>query len=176
MIGAHGWGGGGPISTDWLRPAWNDTQNRWPLLSVVTKAFHLHVFLSLANWNIQKNLKHSNKTRKSTLVPCSVQTHRAASHRQQGRSELSFTSSCSWTNKYKSQFKHANRKRCERAQFSTSALCSVHTGRTQTCLKSLEHQICLFLLLYRQIHTTLCQNTRLGEYPRKNCWLCLKWN
>ncbi len=28
-----------------------------------------------------------------------------------------------------------------------------------------EHRICLFLLLYRQIHTKLCQNTRLGEYP-----------
>ncbi len=23
--------------------------------------------------------------------------------------------------------------------------------------------------------TKWCQNTRLGEYPRKNCWLCLKW-
>ncbi len=30
-----------------------------PLLHVVTKAYHLHVFLSLANLNIQNSLKHS---------------------------------------------------------------------------------------------------------------------
>ncbi len=33
------------------------------LLRVVTRAYHLHVFLSLANLNIQKSLKHSNKRR-----------------------------------------------------------------------------------------------------------------
>ncbi len=105
-----------------------------PLLRVVTKAYHLHMFLSLANLNIQKSLKHSNtrrgKTQLSTRAPCSVRMQRAASHRQQHRTELSFASSCTWTNKYKSQFKHANRKRCERAQFSIQARCSVRTGRT----------------------------------------------
>ncbi len=33
------------------------------MLRVVTKADHLHVFLSLANLNIQKSLKHSNTRR-----------------------------------------------------------------------------------------------------------------
>ncbi len=50
-----------------------------PLLCVVTKAYHLHVFLSLANLNIQKSLKCSNKRRgqaqMSTCAPCSVSTH-----------------------------------------------------------------------------------------------------
>ncbi len=82
-----------------------------PLLSVITKAYHLHVFLSLANLNIQKSLKHSNtrlrKAQMSTRAPCSVCTQRATSHGQHRRTELSF---CIWTNKYKSQFKHAHRK------------------------------------------------------------------
>ncbi len=38
-----------------------------PLLRVVTKANHWHVFLSLANLNIQKILKHSNIRRGKAL-------------------------------------------------------------------------------------------------------------
>ncbi len=65
---------------------------------------------------------------------------RTASHRQQDWTELSFASFCTWTNKHKLEFKHANRKRCERAQFSTRAqgvLCAQGTGR-ETRLKSLK--------------------------------------
>ncbi len=43
---------------------------------------------------------------------------RGMSHRQQDRTKLYFASSCPWTNKYKSQFQLAKRKRCERGQFS----------------------------------------------------------
>ncbi len=43
----------------------------------------------------------------------------------------------------------------------------VQCARREPRLKSLEPRIILFLLLYRKIHTKLCQNTRLGEYPRK---------
>jgi len=45
---------------------------------------------------------------------------------------------------------------------SAPAQCSARTGLL--LLKALEHRISLFLLLYRQIHTELCQHTRLGEY------------
>ncbi len=58
-----GGGGGGPlvISTDCPRPAWKTLRTvDDPLLYVITKASHLHMFLSLANLNIQKVLKHSS--------------------------------------------------------------------------------------------------------------------
>ncbi len=58
-----------------------------PLLRFIKKAYHLHVFLSLANLNIQKSLKHSKtrrgKAQTSARAPCSVHTQRAASHRKQ---------------------------------------------------------------------------------------------
>ncbi len=48
--------------------------------SRLTIAYHLHVFLSLANSNIQKSLKHSNtrcrKAEPSTCAPCLVHTRR----------------------------------------------------------------------------------------------------
>ncbi len=102
-----------------------------PLLNVVTKAYHLHVFLSLSSLNIQTSLKHSNtrlrKAQMSTRAPCSVCTQRATSHRQQDRTELS---SCIRTNKYKSQFKHAHRKKCESTQISTrGVLCTQRSRR-----------------------------------------------
>ncbi len=55
-----------------------------------------------------------------------MHTQRAVSHRQKDRTKLSFASSYTWTNKYKSQFKHANRKRCERAHSAPtrSVLCA----------------------------------------------------
>ncbi len=37
-------------------------------MRVVTNAYHLHVFLSLASSNIQKNLKHSNTRRRKALM------------------------------------------------------------------------------------------------------------
>uniref|UniRef100_A0A9J7Y9K0 Immunoglobulin V-set domain-containing protein n=2 Tax=Cyprinus carpio carpio TaxID=630221 RepID=A0A9J7Y9K0_CYPCA len=63
-----------------------------------------------------------------------------------------------------------------------SGLYKVHSRRSETPLntfnltvrmhaerrvsKRFNTEICLFLLLYRQIHTKLSQNTHLGEYPR----------
>ncbi len=48
-----------------------------------------------------KELKHSNKGRgkaqTSACAPCSVRMQKAASHRQQDQTELSFASSCTWT-------------------------------------------------------------------------------
>ncbi len=98
------------------------------------RAYHLHHPCQFKHSKEFKAFKH--KTRKSwtewpTRAPCSVHTQRAMSHGQQDRTELSFISSCIWTNKFKSQFKQANRKRCERAKFSTRARCSVRTGRAQ---------------------------------------------
>ncbi len=63
------------------------------------------------------------------------------------------------------QFKHT---------ITNSALvCCVQCARREPHLTALEQQIefCL-LLLNQQIQD--CQNTRLGQYPRKNLWLCLK--
>ncbi len=53
---------------------------------------------------------------------------RGMSHRQQDRTKLYFASSCPWTNKYKSQFQLAKRKRCERGQFS------VHRAHSERCV------------------------------------------
>ncbi len=63
IIGAHGWGGVHWLSqpTGWGQPKKTLRTVDGPLLCIVTKAYHLHVFLSLGNLNIQKSLKHSNK-------------------------------------------------------------------------------------------------------------------
>ncbi len=126
---------GGPPGTGWGQPKKKFRTVDGPLLHVVMKAYNLHLFFSLDNLNNQKILKHSNtrlgKAQLSTRAPCSVHTQRAVFHRQQHRTELSFASSCTWTNKYKSQFKHANTKICEGAQFSNRARCSVRTGRAK---------------------------------------------
>ncbi len=47
--------------TGWGQPKKTLRTVDGPLLCIVTKACHLHVFLSLGNLNIQKSLKHSNK-------------------------------------------------------------------------------------------------------------------
>ncbi len=130
--------------TGWGQPKKTLRTGDWPLLCVVTKAYHLQVFFSLANLKILKSLKHSNKRRgKAQLItraPCSVHTQRATSHGQQERTELSFASSCAWTNKYTSQFKHANRKKD--AKESTSAhVCGVLCAQG---FKQLEYRIYLF--------------------------------
>ncbi len=113
-----------------------------PLLLVVTKAYHLHVFLSLANLNIQKSLKHSNtrrgKAELNTRAPCRC-ARREPRLTDSNTEPSSPSPPAPGTNKYKSQFKHANRKRCERAQFSTRVRCSVRMR-----LKALKHRICLF--------------------------------
>ncbi len=46
--------------TGWGQPKNTLRTADGPLLRVVTKAYHLHMFLSLANLNIQKSLKHSD--------------------------------------------------------------------------------------------------------------------
>ncbi len=118
-----------------------------PLLCIVTKAYQLHVFLSLANLNIQKSLKHSNtrrgKAELSTHAPCSVHTQRA-SHGPQHRTELSFASFCTWT-KYKSQFYMQTEKDVKEPNSAPvrSVLCAQGVRR-ETRLKALEHRICLF--------------------------------
>ncbi len=92
----HTAGGGGSQPTGQPKKTLRTVDG--PLQRVVAKAYHLHVFLSLANLYIQKSLKHSNtrlgKAHLSTRASCSVHTQRAASHRQQHRTELSVTSSC----------------------------------------------------------------------------------
>ncbi len=134
-----------------------------PLLCVVKKTYHLHMFLNHANL---KSLKHSNarrgKAELSTRAPCSVNTKRAASHGQQDQTELSFASPCTWKNEYKSQFKRANWKRCERAKFSTSLQCSVHRGGTQRDMSQIAWTPNLALLALVPTYKKWCQNTRLG--------------
>ncbi len=85
ILGVHGWGG--PAGDLNRQPKKTLRTVDGPLLRFIKKAYHLHVFLSLANLNIQKSLKHSNtrrgKAQTSARVPCSVHTQRAASHRKQ---------------------------------------------------------------------------------------------
>ncbi len=121
------------ILTGWGQPKKTLRTVDGLVLRVVKKAYHLHVFLRLANLNIQNSWTHSKiRLGKAELSrPPVFGAHAASrtSHRQQDQNVFSFTSCCTWTNKYKLQFKHANRKRCERAQFSTHVRCSVRTGR-----------------------------------------------
>ncbi len=128
-----------------------------PLLHVVTKDYHLHVFLSLSNLNIKKSLKHSNTSRGKAELSTGAQ--RAVSHRQQDQTELSFASSCTWTNKYpiQSPIQHLHAVFCDDRETSQIAW-----------------TLNLPLLALVQTYTRLCQNTRFGDYPRKNCQLCLK--
>ncbi len=156
IIRANGWGG--PRRSQ--PTGWGQLNRRLrtvdrPLLRVVMKAYHLHMFLSLGNLNIQKSLKHSNtrrvKAELSLCVPCSVHTQRAESQGKQDWTELSSASSCIWTNKYKSQFKHANRKRCESAQFSTSAVFCALRARAKRCVSKCSNTE--FDSSYWQIHS-----------------------
>ncbi len=61
IIGAHVRGGPRSQPTGWGQSKKTLSTVDGPLLCVVTKAYHLHVFLSLANLNIEKSLKYSNK-------------------------------------------------------------------------------------------------------------------
>ncbi len=120
------WLSGGPRRsqpTGWGQPK-KDDQDSWRATAVshhesliITRVFKPCQFQRLKEF---KTFKH--KIQKS-CVQC---TWREPSHRQQNRTELFFASSCTWTNKHKLQFKHANRKRCERAHFSTSAVFCAH--------------------------------------------------
>ncbi len=77
-------GGSSVISTDCPRPARKMLRTvDGPLLHIITKAYNLHMFLSLANLKIHKILKNSSTrckiTQLSTYMLCSVRTQRAAS-------------------------------------------------------------------------------------------------
>ncbi len=138
IIGAHGWG-----------------QPKKTLRTVDGPVPRIVIVIRLANLNIQKSLKHSNtrrgKAQLSTRAPCSVRTQKAASHRQQDWTELSFASSCTWTNKYKLQFKQTEKDVKESNSAPAHSVLCTQGARRETCLQSLEHRICLFLLLYRHI-------------------------
>ncbi len=160
------------------RTGWGQLKKRLrtvdrPLLRIVTKAYHLHVFLSLANLKIQKNLKHSNarsrKAELSTCAQCSMRMQRAASHGQQDQTELSFVSSCTWTSKQKKMWKSPiQHQRC------SVLFCSVRTGRTQRDA-SQSAWTPKFDLSCSCTDKCMQNDGVIGEYPRKNCQLCLKW-
>ncbi len=153
IIGAHGWGGTPRRFqlTGWGRPKkmlW--TVDR-PLLLVVTMAYHLHKFFSLANLNIQKSLKHSNtrrvKAELSTRAPCSVCTHRRP-NRALLRVILHLNE------QIQIAVKTCKQKKLNSAPVH-SVLCAQGTPRENvwyylnnpTRLKAHQHRICLFLLL-----------------------------
>ncbi len=114
-----------------------------PLLRVLTKPYY-HVFLSLANLNIQKILKHSN-TRRRKAEPSSLLVRRVWCTRREPRltdnhtepssprppaPERTNTNCC---------LKMQTEKICKRAQFSTCAWCSVCTGCVQRNLPRLQN-------------------------------------
>ncbi len=153
IIGAYGWQGS---PGDLIRPKKKLRTVDGPLLRVVTTAYHLHVFLSPANLNIQKSLKHSNKRRgkaeMSTHELCSVRTQRA-SHRQQDEPSSPSrppeperaNTNCDLNMQTEKYMKEPNSAPARGVLWAQVAC-------RETRLKSLEHQTCLFLLLYRHIH------------------------
>ncbi len=155
IIGAHGWGGGPRRSqpNGWGQPKKTVRTVDGPLLHIVTKAYQLHVFLSLANLNIQKSLKHSNtRSGKAQLSTCAVfgatepssPSRHPASERSTNRSLT-----CKQKKMWKSPIQHP------RAVF-----CAHRAHAERHVSKRLNTEFAS--------STKLCQNTRLVEY-RKNC-------
>ncbi len=112
---------------------------------------HLQVFLSLANLNIQKSLRHSNTRRgKAQVCTCAMFGAHAESRVSQtarpNRALLHLNKQISLnmqTEKDVSPIQH------QRGVLCAQGPCG------ETRLKACEHRICLFLLLYQQVHTKL---------------------
>ncbi len=123
-----------------------------PLLRVVTKAYHLHVFLSLANLNIQKSLKHSNtrrgKAQMSPRAPCSVQTQRDSMDSNTKPSSPSPPPAPERTNTNHSLNMQTEQDVKEPNSAPARGVLCTQSARSETRLKALEHRIGLFLLLY----------------------------
>ncbi len=119
IIGAHSRGGAPVISTTGRgQPEKTFRTVDGPLLHIVMKAYHLHVFLSLANLNMQNSLKHSNirrgKAELSTGAMCSVHREPRLTDSKTEPSTPLPPPAPERTNKNRSL-----RKKCERVQFST---------------------------------------------------------
>ncbi len=133
---AHGWGGAPQRSQ---RTAWGQLKKMLrtidgPLLCIFMKAYHLHVFLSIANLKIQKSLKHSN-TRRGKAKLSSLLTRHVRCTRREARLTYSKTEPSSpspppapeQTNKNRS----LNMQTKKDVKEPNSARCSVCTERTQ---------------------------------------------
>ncbi len=114
-----------------------------PLLRVVTKAYHLHVFFSLANLNIQKSLKHSNNWVLARHVRCARRETRLTDSKTEPSSPSRHPASeRTNTNRSLNMQTEKDVKEPNLAP-ACGVLCAQGTRR-ETRLKALEHRICLF--------------------------------
>ncbi len=160
IIRAHGCWGPPSIVTGCLGSAWKmlgtvDALPDQSLLRVVTKVYHLHVFLNLASLNLQAILKHSS-SRSSERTQFGV------------HGEMRTWTCCMFLNGLKSlecsnwwgEFVRS-RARGHKIELNSGFVhCRRHGSKT-----FIWNLFCLFLRLNRKIHTKLCQNTYLVEYP-----------
>ncbi len=131
--------------------------------------------LSLASLNIQKSLKHSNTRRRKALMGyrllvrsfwCTRREPRLTDSNPEPSSPLPSPASertntnCSLNMQTEKDVKEPN----------SANMCGVLWHRARA-----EGRVSKSLNTEFDSSTKWCQNTRLGEYPRKNCWLCLKW-
>ncbi len=108
-------------------------------------------------------LKHSNTRRGKTqlsrlLALCLVRTQRAADRQTEPSSPLR-PPAPEWTNTNRSLNMQTEKYVKEPNSAPARGVLCAQGARRETCLKALEHRICLFLLLYRKIHT------KLSKYP-----------
>ncbi len=143
ILGAHGWSGA-PDPRRSQPTCWGQPKKSLRTVWRAT-AVHRHESLIIAHvfksclFKHSKELKHSNtrrgKAELSTRAPCLENTRLRYSNTEPSSPSLL----------------HLNKQ-------ITIPVYTCKQKNTQMCIKVLEHPICLFLLLYRQIHTKLCQN------------------
>ncbi len=144
-----------------------------PLLRVVTKAYHLHMFLSLANLNIQKSLKHSNTDarKNSTEYSRTVFSAHAESRVSQTATPNRASPSPPPAPERTSTNRSLNMQTEKDVKEPNSAskrgvLCAQGARMRDASQSAWNTEFASSFSLYRQIHTKLCQNTHLGEYPQ----------
>ncbi len=126
------------------------------LLRVVTKVYHLHVFLNLASLNLKAILKHSSSRsseRTQFGVHCEMRTWTC-------RMFLNWLKSLDCSN-WQGAFVRSRARRHKIELNSGFVRCWRDSSKT-----FIWNLFCLFLCLNGKIHTILRQNTYPAEYPR----------
>ncbi len=164
IIGAHSWEG----PTGWGQPKKSSGQLTGHCCASSRKLI-ICTCLSLANLNIQKSLKHSNKRRgkaqMSTRTSCSDSKTEPSSPSRPPAPERSNTN--------RSLNMQTEKDVWEPNSAPARVFCR-HRARRETRLKAHQHQICLFLLLNQHIQNYV-KIPFLESILGKNCRLCLKW-
>lgn len=144
------------IVTAWETSGKVDTLPDLSLLRVITKVDNLHVFLNLTSLNLQAILKHSSSRRSERTqfgVPGEMRTSTCCMF-------LNGLKSLDCSN-WQGAFVRSRARRNKIELNSGFVRCWRHGSKT-----FIWNLFCHFLRLNGKIHTKLCQNTYLAEYPQ----------